>query len=608
MKNTISAVMVASLLVAGQAWGDDDGRGGGRGGDGRGGWSGGGGGERSSRSFSGGGGGGRSFSRGGGERSFSGGGGERSFRSFSGGEGSRSFSRGQGQEFSRSFSRGNDSPRSYSRNQMSNRSVEGDRSRRTIDSSQWRNFSRGQDSGDRPSFSRSREAFRGDQSGERSLEGRTSRDYSVGRNFQERQQQLDQSNRQFQARRPTDEQVREFLQMRRDGEVSRSGERGGRSFQPEGDNRIVRRPDEVTRRGDDENRDLRNGREIDQRTVGGRDFRGRDLRGADDPRDRLARERDGDLNRDRDIARNRDLDRGDRNYQRWRDSAWRGERGEGRDHRDWSGKWKEGDRFVNANRIRDHWRREWWRDRDRDDDWDDVPFHAKWWDRHDRHHRHWHFWGDFAHHHHRPFYWWTWTTAPRLSAWVTFGWPTYYYWDYGPGEYIYYDDGVIYVNGRWYAPGPVFYDRTVRLIERAPDIGPEQAAQVEWLPLGVFAVTPDGVAEPEIMVQLAVTKDGIIGGTAFNQATGVSYAIQGVVEKETQRAVWSYADAVGKRINMETSVFNLTQPEATGLVHYSPNDIRVIQLVRLEDPSAGGAAPAPAAAAEGELPPPAVPR
>jgi hypothetical protein len=57
---------------------------------------------------------------------------------------------------------------------------------------------------------------------------------------------------------------------------------------------------------------------------------------------------------------------------------------------------------------------------------------------------------------------------------------------------------------------------------------------------------------------------------------------------------------------METSIFNLTQPEATGLVQYGPDDMRVIQLVRLEEPEGG--APATATAPEGELPAPAVPR
>jgi hypothetical protein len=34
----------------------------------------------------------------------------------------------------------------------------------------------------------------------------------------------------------------------------------------------------------------------------------------------------------------------------------------------------------------------------------------------------------------------------------------------------------------------------------------------------------------------------------------------------------------------------LTQPEATGLIHYGPDDIQTIELVRLEQPSEGAAA------------------
>ena len=125
---------------------------------------------------------------------------------------------------------------------------------------------------------------------------------------------------------------------------------------------------------------------------------------------------------------------------------------------------------------------------------------------------------------------------------------------------------------------------------------------MEWLPLGVFAVTREGVTEPEVLVQLAVTQDGVIGGTAFVQSTGASYPIEGTVEKETQRAVWEYVNDRKQRVIMETSIFNLTQPEATGLVHYGPDDMRVIQLVRLEQPAADSANTA--TAPEGELPAP----
>lgn len=300
--------------------------------------------------------------------------------------------------------------------------------------------------------------------------------------------------------------------------------------------------------------------------------------------------------RDRDFGDRKDVDQ---KYRDWRNNAWTGEHGKGRDHRDWSGRWKDGDRFAAANHIRDHWRH------DNDDDHDDLPFHGGWWENH--HWRHWDHWDHFAVRHYRPWYWWNWCSAPRLTTWITFGWGTPYYWDYGPGEYIYCVDNVVYVNGRWFQPAPVYYEQTALLAQRAPDWTPEQAAQVEWLPLGVFAVTRDGVPEGNLLVQLAVTKEGVIGGTVFNQATGKTFAAEGTVDKQSQRAVWSYVDDKNVRIVMETSVYNLTQPESTGLIHYGPNDIQVIELVRLEQPTADAAAPQATTPAEALPVPPPVP-
>jgi hypothetical protein len=188
-----------------------------------------------------------------------------------------------------------------------------------------------------------------------------------------------------------------------------------------------------------------------------------------------------------------------------------------------------------------------------------------------------------------PYYWWSWCPAPRLATWFApFGWPTYYYWDYGWGEYIYCRDQVIYVNGQWFAPAPVYYQQTVALAQSVPQWTPEEALQVEWLPLGVFAIAREGVADPNMLVQLAVTADGVIGGTVVNQLTGESFPVEGTVDKTTQRAVWTYVDAAGKQVAMETSVFNLTQPEATGLIHNGPDDIQVMELIRLEQPAGGG--------------------
>jgi hypothetical protein len=259
-------------------------------------------------------------------------------------------------------------------------------------------------------------------------------------------------------------------------------------------------------------------------------------------------------------------------FNKWNDT-WKGKDGKGRDHRDWSGKWRDGHRFETARHIRNHW----WNRHDHDH----FPFCGGWWGRGHG----WGFWDTCAFSYNRPFYWWGWTTAPLLTSWCDFGWSTPYYWDYGPGEYIYCNNGIVYVNGTWFEPAPVFYAQTLKTIDAAPVITEELAPQVEWLPLGVFAVTPDGLNEPNIMAQLAVTKDGVIGGTVFDQKLNKSFPVQGTIDKNTQRAMWSYTNDQNVRVVMETSVNNLTQNESTGLVHYGPNDQRVVEIVRLEDPS-----------------------
>jgi hypothetical protein len=273
---------------------------------------------------------------------------------------------------------------------------------------------------------------------------------------------------------------------------------------------------------------------------------------------------------------------GDGNDRDFVNGMWNVGRGRGGgDHRDWSGKWNNSDRLVTANKIRNDWKHRNWHDND------NFPFRGNWWNKHHHHgHNHWNF---FIGYYNDPFYWWRWSTPTLLTGWFGFGWPTPYYWDYGYGEYIYCYDGAMYVNGRWFEPAPVYYQQTVQLVESAPVFTPEQAVEVQWMPLGVFAVTQDGVANDNMVVQLAVTKDGVIGGTALNKQTGASFDVKGTVDKQTQRAVWSYTDATGALIVMESSVFNLTQPQATGLVHYSPDNIKVIELVRLEEPAAEGA-------------------
>ena len=325
----------------------------------------------------------------------------------------------------------------------------------------------------------------------------------------------------------------------------------------------------------------------DARSRSARDYEA--LRPSDDKAREMLKQGDNrDKNRNADRYKDRspkDREIVDREYNKWR-TTWNGDRdGKGdrvadgknrHDHRDWSGSWRNSDRFNTADRIRNDWRHR---------KNNDYVFNDRWWNNRYRG-NYWNFWGDYGRRNRNPYYWWAWTTGAGLGSWYTFNWPQPYYWDYGQGEYIYANNGVVYVNGQWYQPAPVFYQQTTQLIDQSAQLTDDAAAKLEWLPLGVFAVTPDGLNEPDVTLQLATTKEGQIGGTAFDSKSGAAYNIQGTVDKKTQRAVWSYTTDKNQRIMMETSVYNLTQPEATGLVHYGPEDMRVVELVRLQQPDA----------------------
>ena len=109
------------------------------------------------------------------------------------------------------------------------------------------------------------------------------------------------------------------------------------------------------------------------------------------------------------------------------------------------------------------------------------------------------------------------------------------------------------------------------------------------MPLGVFALTPDGQPsgpEPSLFLQLAISKEGVMSGTLHNAANDTTQTIEGMVDKESQRAAWT---VTGKtRPIMETGIINLTEDTAPALVHFADGSTQQWLLVRLEEP---GAAP-----------------
>ncbi|HTQ39486.1 MAG TPA: hypothetical protein VMJ32_10680 [Pirellulales bacterium] len=169
---------------------------------------------------------------------------------------------------------------------------------------------------------------------------------------------------------------------------------------------------------------------------------------------------------------------------------------------------------------------------------------------------------------------------------MPWNWSDPIYYNYGDnvcyeGDTVYYGDQAV-CSADEYAQQAEAIATSI-----PPDVQP---AAEDWLPLGVFAVTQDGQSandEPTMFLQLTVSKQGIITGMLQNTASGVTKTVEGMVDKETQRAAWT---AEGEtRPLMETGISNLTQDTAGVLVHFDNGYTQRWLLARLNDPTKAGA-------------------
>jgi hypothetical protein len=169
-----------------------------------------------------------------------------------------------------------------------------------------------------------------------------------------------------------------------------------------------------------------------------------------------------------------------------------------------------------------------------------------------------------------------------VTNWVDSEWTQPIYYAYG--DNVYYENGSVYYGDKAIASEEDYALQAEAIATNVPKTKP---AADDWMPLGVFALTADGKpsgAEPTMFLQLAVSKQGVISGTFQNTAANTVQAVEGMVDKQTQRAAWA---GVGKtRPLMETGVVNLTQEFAPALVHFPDGTTQQVLLVRMEEPAA----------------------
>jgi hypothetical protein len=198
--------------------------------------------------------------------------------------------------------------------------------------------------------------------------------------------------------------------------------------------------------------------------------------------------------------------------------------------------------------------------------------------------------GGWHYHYWLPYYpanyWWRAATWNALGNWFVWSntpaWQQPIYYDYGTGGNVYQQNQTVYIGGQQVASTKDYAESAAVLATVPPPKDEKEAAATEWMPLGTFALsTGEKDTEPTRVVQLAVSKDGIVAGTLFNYQTDQSAAIQGKVDKETQRVAFRLGE--NEEVVAETGMYNLTQDEVPVLVHFGTNKTERYLFVRLQN-------------------------
>ncbi|HBN75547.1 MAG TPA: protocadherin [Planctomycetaceae bacterium] len=173
---------------------------------------------------------------------------------------------------------------------------------------------------------------------------------------------------------------------------------------------------------------------------------------------------------------------------------------------------------------------------------------------------------------------WRWATWDSVSSWMAYEDMTPIYYDYGNN--ITYDNNNVYMNGQQVATAIVYYNLAKELAMSG--VNAQVSSDDQWMPLGVFALSPSDSQQSEITLQIAVNKAGIIRGNDTNDPTNQTHILQGAVDRKTQRAAFiegtNYADV------FDIGLSNLTKDEAPILMHFGPGKIETWQITRLKQP------------------------
>ncbi|HYF49055.1 MAG TPA: protocadherin, partial [Planctomycetota bacterium] len=157
-----------------------------------------------------------------------------------------------------------------------------------------------------------------------------------------------------------------------------------------------------------------------------------------------------------------------------------------------------------------------------------------------------------------------------------------------------YEGPYVYLGGERVATREVWVDDAYRLADiEYEDLTPvdsdfENDLAENWKPLGLFMLVRDDEARAStpLYLQLAVSKNGEIGGTYHNDAKGSTLPVAGRVDARNQRVAFHVGD--DKTTVVETGMYNLTQDSAPAQIHFGREKSENWLLIRLKDPPSPG--------------------
>jgi hypothetical protein len=189
-----------------------------------------------------------------------------------------------------------------------------------------------------------------------------------------------------------------------------------------------------------------------------------------------------------------------------------------------------------------------------------------------------------------------WTSAHVVGGtlWAPTNWNAVAVYTGAHGQPVWYDygDNVVYQNGNIMMAGQSL-GTAEEFSQQAAEIADtgfasEPPADSDWMPLGVFAMVRDEHQHPQMILQLAMNKQGLLRGNFTDEVTEHTQPVRGGYDLRTKRAAWIVGDH--KTAVMEAGLSNLAEGDAPALIHKNGKTDHWL-LVRLKQPPTQAEAP-----------------